>query len=210
MSKGLRYKEKQVVQIEGHPECIFEMKESISTTITINNIEFKLGILSNEKVEVLKTIPQIIITQYKKSKRRALKLPHVISVKTTDTHTLLTVAAKDDENLIKYVNDVHEYLSNHKIESKERCKWTCTTDKKPPIEKPIQVQNQISFPPKKELKLKQPKSPKPLEFPSDKECKDCFYIGKSQCKICENKSRFEQLSAKTKKLKEMTIRMGLT
>jgi len=212
MSKGLRYKEKQVVQIEGHPECIFDIQESISTTMTINDIEFKLGTLSNEKVEVLKSIPQIIVTQDKKSKRKALKLPHVISIKTTDTHTLLTVAAKDDENLIKYVNDVHEYLSNHKIESKERCKWTCTTDKSPTNE-PTEyyLKSQVSLPSKKIPKIpKLPKSPKPVEFPIDKECKDCFYIGKSQCKMCVDKSRFEQLSDKTKKLKAMTIRMGLT
>jgi len=209
MSKGLRYKEKQIVQIEGHPECIFEMKESISTTMTINNIEFKLGTLSDEKVEVLKSIPQIIVTQNKKPKRTALKLPHVISVKTTDTHTLLTVAAKDDENLIKYVNDVHEYLSNHNVESKERCKWTCTIDKEP--SKQESNYTPIHTPIEKELKPpKQPKTPKPVEFPSDKECKDCFYIGKSQCKMCIDKSRFEQLSDKTKKLKAMTIRMGLT
>ena len=210
MSKGLRYKEKQVVLVEGHPKCIFDNQESVSTTMTINNIEFKLGTLSDEKVEVLKSIPQIIVTQDKKSKRKALKLPHVISVKTTNTHTLLTVAAKDDENLMKYVNDVHEYLSNHKVESKERCKWTCTSDKGHPEQEFSKLPKLPKSSPKEDKSSKQSKKESlPVEFPIDKECKNCFYNGKSQCVECIDKSRFEQLSDKTKSLKEMTIRMGL-
>ena len=49
----------------------------------------------------------------------------------------------------------------------------------------------------------------PEEFPEDKDCNNCFYLGKSQCSHCIDKNRFAKQTKKQQELNKMVIKMGI-
>lgn len=135
--KGPRNKVRQVVLVEGHPDCIFETKPRRVITIKHGDTVISLGNMGPEKVKGLKAIPGIQVIEELKPHRRAKKLPSVLYIKTTGTSTQLTVAATDKISLNKAVGDLADYLSKNGLEIHERCQWVCTIDKGKPAE-PVQ------------------------------------------------------------------------
>lgn len=149
--KGPRNKVRQVVLVDGHPDCIFETKNRVSITIKhrLNDRELviKLGNIGPEKVDGLKQIQGIEVIEELKPSRRSKRLPSVIAVKTTKTSTQLTVVAVDQEALDKAVGNIANYLSENGSDIHERCQWVCKLDKgKPagtvqPEPTPVQASN---------------------------------------------------------------------
>lgn len=128
--KGPRNKVRQVVLVDGHPDCIFETKPRPVITIKHGNTVIKIGCIGPEKIAGLKGIPGIEVIEELKSHKHAKKLPSVIAVKTTKTSTQLTVAAVDKEALDEAVGYLANYLlANGGIDIHERCQWVCTIDK---------------------------------------------------------------------------------
>lgn len=146
--KGPRNKVRQVVLVEGHPDCIFETKPRLVITIKHGDTVIPLGNMGPEKVKGLKAIPGIQVIEELKPHKRARKLPSVLYVKTTGTSTQLTVAAVDRPALDKAVGDIANYLLSNGIKIHERCQWVCTIDKGKPAEPvqqlPAPVQKSIS------------------------------------------------------------------
>lgn len=132
--KGPRNKARQVVLVDGHPDCIFETKPRAVVTIKHGDTVIKMGNIGPEKTAGLKGIPGIEVIEELKPHRRAKKLSSVIAVKTTKTSTQLTVAAIDKEALDKAVGNLADYLSENGIDIHERCQWVCTLDKGKPAE----------------------------------------------------------------------------
>jgi len=135
--KGPRNKVRQVVLVDGHPDCIFEKKNRASVTIKYKSndkeIVIKLGNIGPNKVDGLKQIQGIEVIEELKLSRRSRRLPSVIAVKTTKTSTQLTVAAVDEATLNEAVGDLAGYLSENGVAVHERCQWVCKLDKgKPP------------------------------------------------------------------------------
>lgn len=131
--KGPRNKVKQVVLVNGHPNCIFEEIQVSSCSLKFPAGTIKMGNIGQGVAERLKEALKGSVVELKeenKAKRRAIKLPGVLSVKTTPTNTLLTVGAESEESLNKRVNNIHEYLSKYDVDIQERCHWICTIDKK--------------------------------------------------------------------------------
>lgn len=132
--KGPRNKARQVVLVDGHPDCIFETKPRAVITIKHGDTVIKLGNIGPEKIAGLKGIPGIEVIEELKPHKHARKLSSVIAVKTTKTSTQLTVAAIDKEGLDKAVGNLADYLSENGIDIHERCQWVCTLDKGKPAE----------------------------------------------------------------------------
>lgn len=130
--KGPRNKVRQVVLVEGHPDCIFETKPRAVITIKHGDTVIKLGNIGPEKIADLKGIPGIEVIEELKPHKHARKLPSVIAVKTTKTSTQLTVAAIDKGALDEAVGTLANYLSENGIDIHERCQWVCTIDKGKP------------------------------------------------------------------------------
>lgn len=140
--KGPRNRARQVVLVEGHPDCIFETKPRIVITIKHEDTVIPLGNMGPEKVKGLKAIPGIEVIEELKPHRRAKKLPSVLYIKTTGTSTQLTVAAVDKNALDRAVGNLSDYLAKNGLEIHERCQWVCTIDKGKPAEDPVQPGNQ--------------------------------------------------------------------
>lgn len=133
--KGPRNKVRQVVLVDGHPDCIFETKPRTVITIKHGDTVIKMGNIGPEKIAGLKGIPGIEVIEELKPHKHAKKLPSIIAVKTTKTSTQLTVAAVDKEALDKAVGNLANYLlANGGIDIHERCQWVCTLDKGKPAE----------------------------------------------------------------------------
>lgn len=132
--KGPRNKVRQVVLVDGHPDCIFETKPRPVITIKHGDTVIKLGSIGPEKTAGLKKIPGIEVIEELKPHKHAKKLPSVLYVKTTGTSTQLTVAAVDKEALDEAVGNLANYLSKNGIDIHERCQWVCTIDKGKPAE----------------------------------------------------------------------------
>lgn len=147
--KGPRNKVRQVVLVEGHPDCIFETKNRSSVTLKYRlddkEIVIKLGNIGPEKVDGLKQIQGINVIEELKPHKHARKLPSVIAVKTTKTSTQLTVAAVDQGALDKAVGNIANFLSENGSDIHERCQWVCKLDKGKPAEtvQPSPVQESI-------------------------------------------------------------------
>lgn len=132
--KGPRNKVRQVVLVDGHPNCIFETKPRTVITIKHGSTVIKMGSIGPKKIAGLKGIPGIEVIEELKPHKRARKLSSVIAVKTTKTSTQLTVAAIDKGALDKAVENLANYLSENGINIHERCQWVCSLDKGKPAE----------------------------------------------------------------------------
>ena len=181
--KGPRNKVKQVVLINGHPDCIFEEIQVSSCSLKFPAGTIKMGNIGQGVAERLKEAlngSSVELKEENKTKRRAIKLPGVLSVKTTPTNTLLTVGAESEESLNTRVNNIHEYLRNYDVGIQERCHWICTIDKKETLTKPETTVAKTGDP-------EHPNSEKPIK----------------------EKGPARPMKEKTKKLQEMAIRMGV-
>jgi len=195
--KGPRNKVKQVVLVNGHPHCIFEDIKTISYSLEFANGTIKMGNIGTNVAKELKAAligSPLLLTEENKTKRRAIKLPGVLSVKTTPTNTMLTVGADTEENLNIKVQNIHEYLSQYDIGIQERCHWICTIDKKelkPEIKVPRVELNGTWTASTKDVAINLDLSKNP---PKEK----TYGTGPTR-----------PLSEKTKKLQEMAIKMGV-
>jgi len=200
--KGPRNKVKQVVLVNGHPNCIFEEIQVSSCSLKFPAGTIKLGNIGQGVAERLKEALKGSVVELKeenKTKRRAIKLPGVLSVKTTPTNTLLTVGAETEESLNVRVNNIHEYLSKYDVDIQERCHWICTIDKKELLEIDAKMQSgeRTKFeddPAKPEPKATAIENIKP-NVELDIENKE--------------KGPARPMKEKTKKLQAMAIRMGV-
>jgi hypothetical protein len=159
--KGPRNTVKQIISIEGHPECLFETKKREHVKITILGETIKLGSVGAHKQKILNKLNGLLsgvtVSEYIKPYRRAVKVPRAVTVKTTPTSTQITFAAPDDMGLAKRINEFADRMAKNKEGTLAiaRCKWQCTIDLKKPIAPT--TDNSIPTPtpiPKKELSEK--------------------------------------------------------
>ena len=170
--KGPRNKVKQVLLLEGHPDCIFTAIEQTTYTAIRGTTEIPLGKIRKAIVDLIKEIPGIKIQENIHRAKRAMNLPGVLNVKTTPSSTMLTIGADTEENLASTINSLKEHFDKNNVQVTERYHWVCEFDKK---DAPVI-----------EIKKNLP------EVTGQKE-----------------KSPTRPMKEKTKKLREMAIRMGV-
>jgi len=186
--KGPRNKVRQVVLVDGHPDCIFETKPRTVITIKHGSTVIKMGNIGPEKIAGLKGIPGIEVIEELKPHKHAKKLPSIIAVKTTKTSTQLTVAAVDKEALDKAVGNLANYLSENGIDIHERCQWVCTLDKGKPAET---VQPEPSSVQASTLSVQPDPSPVQKSISQDKPAEDTAHTARDRImNYMKNKSSF--------------------
>ncbi len=146
--RELRNKCKQVILIQGQPECLFEEKESVNYLIQIDGKFWNLGKLGKTIVDYLKKKGCEISEAHQKVSR-----PHGIPgfrgllVQKNNSDTRLQVSAPTETALQESIALISNYLSNQGVKLTERCHWVCTFDKakdKPEPEKKIIVGGLVS------------------------------------------------------------------
>lgn len=196
--KGPRNKVKQVVLVNGHPNCIFEEKQVSSCSLIFPEGTIKMGNIGHGVAERLKKAlngSSVELKEENKTKRRAIKLPGVLSVKTTPTNTLLTVGAESEESLNERVNNIHEYLSKYDVGIQERCHWICTIDKK---DTPTESEKTL---PKIEVPV--------VNDTFEKAVKEAYPEHPNSENPIKEKGPTRPMTEKTKKLQTMALRMGV-
>lgn len=204
--KGPRNKVKQVVLVNGHPNCIFEEIQVSSCSLKFPAGTIKMGNIGQGVAERLKEALKGSVVELKeenKAKRRSIKLPGVLSVKTTPTNTLLTVGAETEESLNARVNNIHEYLSKYDVDIQERCHWICTIDKKKELKELLEIDAKMQSGERTKFE-DDPAKPEPkataIENIKPKADPDI---------VTEEKGPTRPMKEKTKKLQAMAIRMGV-
>lgn len=128
--RTLRMKCKQIVLLEGHPDCLFEEWETINYWLKVNGKRYNLGKLGKKIAIYLKTLGAEIEEQHK-TYQRPCGIPGFVGliVRKSGANTTMQISAPTEEILQAQVSGVAEYLSKNDIKLTERCHWVCTFDK---------------------------------------------------------------------------------
>lgn len=128
--RALRNKCKQVVLLEGHPDCLFEEREAINYWLKARGKKYNLGKLGKPLATYLKTLGAEIEEQ-RKTYQRPCGIPGFVGliVRKSGANTTMQISAPTEEILQAQVSGVAEYLSKNDIQLTERCHWVCTFDK---------------------------------------------------------------------------------
>ena len=157
--KGPRNKVKQVLLLEGHPDCIFTVIEQTTYTAVRGTTVIPLGKIRKAIVDLIQEIPGIEIQENIHKARRATNLPGILNVKTTPSSTMLTVGADSEENLGTTISSLKEYFDKNNVQVTERCHWVCEFDKKDVPTKDVPIQEDIKIEPVITNKEKGPARP---------------------------------------------------
>lgn len=128
--RALRNKCKQVVLLEGHPDCLFEEREHTNYWLKVKGKKHNLGKLGKPLATYLKTLGAEIEEQ-RKTYQRPCGIPGFVGliVRKSGANTTMQISAPTEEILQAQVSGVAEYLSKNGIQLTERCHWVCTFDK---------------------------------------------------------------------------------
>lgn len=206
---------KQIIQIEGQPEAIFQDYTAEHYTIVgkldDKEVRVALGKIGKGKADQLLKLGINIIREEKPSTRH-VNIPGVISSKRTKNYTLLEVAAPTEEEKNKRVASIEQYLAGLGIKTRERCEWVCKVDKAmlpptPARESAAPMEETLTCPPG--LKGLGSNATKHPLVNSPELCPGCGHKGHvTWCSHCNNGSRYEKLKPSMRK-REMVIEMGI-
>lgn len=128
--RTLRMKCKQIVLLEGHPDCLFEERETINYWLKVNGKKYNLGKLGKKIATYLKTLGAEIEEQ-RKTSQRPCGIPGFVGliVRKSGANTTMQISAPTEDILQAQVSGVAEYLPKNNIQLTERCHWVCTFDK---------------------------------------------------------------------------------
>ncbi len=128
--RQLRNKCRQVILIQGQPDCLFEEMDATNYWININGSLWNLGKLGKTIAEHLKSKGCEISETHKKIRRPcSISGFRGLSVQKNNSDTRLQVSAPTEEALQEQICAISDYLSNYGVKLTERCHWVCTFDK---------------------------------------------------------------------------------
>lgn len=131
---GVRDKVKRVLLIEGTPSVLYRESERIFTSVKINNRIYRLGAVADGLIEELIKIPsfEVRIDKSERSYPVTIKINGIgnrATIRKVNGNTHIQVGAEDEEQLEERVNKIKEYLLKNGVEVKEKCGWVCVIDK---------------------------------------------------------------------------------
>ncbi len=184
---------KQVLLIEGTPSFLYKGRERTLVDIKVDGHTYKLGMLGSF-VNELRDIPKFEIVEHRITKYYPATIDlkgigNRMTMRKVNGNTHLTVGASDEKQLYERINLLKEYLSSNGVDVKERCHWVCSIDKKQTQETKELLSSNVNK--KEEIREIVPNKDIITETNTNK----------------TNAVRI--LPEKTKKLRELTIKMGL-
>lgn len=186
--KSIRNKARRVLLIQGQPDYLYKESVVKSVEVTVRNKTYKLGAISLDFVDDLKTIPDGNVKIFTKTNRntRGIEGFAGLHIRKSNSNTTIEVAAPTEELLQQKINILTIHLLEYNLDITERCAWACTVNIKEKIITPANA-TMTSMPTKVD---------------------DLLDLSDTNNSIASPKTDTTKLSAKTIELQKLAHKMG--
>lgn len=186
--KGIRNKFRQVLLIEGQPDFLYKNGKRNVVDLKIDGKTYKLGSVHSDLYEHLKKIPDCIVDVRAVDTMSTSGIPILkgLHIRKAGSNTTIEMSAPTEKSLFDKVNFLRDYLEEKGVPVTERCSWVCTIDKG--------KQESVKESSKLEIDVK-----------DDDEKKKSI-----KKKDVKKNNEIVNKVEKTKELRQMLIRMGIT